>query len=84
MIITKLEQYDYEGATAVASVMLIVSFALLLVINGLQAWTTVSDLVLNSRDLASADAAVHNTLAERQRLYQAFQDARRRFEEAAG
>ncbi len=39
MIITKLEQYDYAGATAVASVMLIVSFALLLVINGLQAWT---------------------------------------------
>jgi sulfate transport system permease protein len=39
MIITKLEQYDYEGATAVASVMLIVSFLLLLVINGLQAWT---------------------------------------------
>jgi sulfate transport system permease protein len=40
MIITKLEQYDYEGATAVASVMLIFSFALLLVINGLQAWTS--------------------------------------------
>jgi sulfate transport system permease protein len=40
MIITKLEQYDYEGATAVASVMLIVSFVLLLVINGLQAWTS--------------------------------------------
>jgi sulfate transport system permease protein len=40
MIITKLEQYDYEGATAVASVMLLVSFALLLVINGLQAWTS--------------------------------------------
>jgi sulfate transport system permease protein len=39
MIITKLEQYDYEGATAVASVMLLVSFALLLIINGLQAWT---------------------------------------------
>ncbi len=39
VIITKLEQYDYEGATAVASVMLIVSFALLLVINGLQAWS---------------------------------------------
>jgi len=38
MIITKLEQYDYQGATAVASVMLLVSFALLLVINGLQAW----------------------------------------------
>jgi sulfate/thiosulfate transport system permease protein len=39
IIITKLEQYDYAGATAVASVMLIVSFAVLLVINGLQSWT---------------------------------------------
>ncbi len=39
MIITKLEQYDYQGATAIASVMLMVSFALLLLINGLQAWT---------------------------------------------
>jgi len=40
MIITKLEQYDYEGATAVASVMLVFSFILLLIINGLQAWTS--------------------------------------------
>ena len=39
MIITKLEQYDYRGATAIASVMLLVSFALLLVINLLQAYT---------------------------------------------
>ena len=39
MIITKLEQYDYTGATAIASVMLIISFILLLAINGLQAWT---------------------------------------------
>jgi sulfate/thiosulfate transport system permease protein len=38
-IITKLEQYDYTGATAIAVVMLIVSFALLLTINLLQAWT---------------------------------------------
>ena len=37
IIITKLEQYDYAGATAVAAVMLIISFILLLVINGLQA-----------------------------------------------
>jgi sulfate transport system permease protein len=37
LIITKLEQYDYAGATAIASVMLLVSFALLLLINGLQA-----------------------------------------------
>ena len=39
MIITKLEQSDYAGATAVAVVMLIFSFLLLLIINGLQAWT---------------------------------------------
>ena len=39
IIITKLEQYDYRGATAVASVMLVFSFALLLSINLLQAWT---------------------------------------------
>ncbi|MCE2912606.1 MAG: sulfate ABC transporter permease subunit CysT [Pseudomonadota bacterium] len=38
LIITKLEQYDYAGATAIAVVMLVVSFALLLVINLLQAW----------------------------------------------
>jgi sulfate transport system permease protein len=38
-IITKLEQYDYAGATAIAVVMLIVSFILLLAINLLQAWT---------------------------------------------
>lgn len=39
MIITKLEQYDYAGATAIAVVMLLISLLLLLVINGLQAWT---------------------------------------------
>jgi sulfate transport system permease protein len=38
LIITKLEQYDYAGATAIAVVMLVVSFLLLLVINLLQAW----------------------------------------------
>ncbi len=38
IIIGKLEQYDYAGATAVATVMLVISFALLLVINGLQGW----------------------------------------------
>lgn len=38
-IVTKLEQYDYAGATAIAMVMLLVSFILLLTINLLQAWT---------------------------------------------
>lgn len=39
MIMTKLEQYDTAGATALASVMLIISFILLLIINFLQHWT---------------------------------------------
>ncbi|HSH92366.1 MAG TPA: sulfate ABC transporter permease subunit CysT [Ramlibacter sp.] len=38
VIIGKLEQYDYAGATAVAVVMLMMSFVLLLVINALQGW----------------------------------------------
>ena len=39
LIITKLEQYDYAGATALAVVMLVISFVLLLIINGLQWWS---------------------------------------------
>lgn len=38
LIITKLEQYDYAGATAIAVVMLVTSFLLLFVINLLQWW----------------------------------------------
>jgi len=39
LIVTKLEQYDYAGATALAVAMLVVSFALLLLINVLQLWS---------------------------------------------
>jgi len=39
LIITKLEQYDYTGATAIAVVMLVAAFIMLLTINMLQAWT---------------------------------------------
>ena len=39
IMITKLEQYDYVEATAIASVMLVVSFILLFIINGFQGWT---------------------------------------------
>lgn len=39
LIITKLEQYDYAGATGIAVVMLVSSFILLLAINGLQHWS---------------------------------------------
>lgn len=40
LIVAKLEQYDYAGATAIAVVMLLISFALLLAINGVQWWST--------------------------------------------
>jgi sulfate/thiosulfate transport system permease protein len=38
LIVTKLEQYDYAGATAIAVVMLVLSFALMFGINALQHW----------------------------------------------
>ncbi|MFJ7639207.1 sulfate ABC transporter permease subunit CysT [Peribacillus sp. NPDC097264] len=40
IIMTKLEQYDYQGATAVATVMLVITFLILLTINILQWWTS--------------------------------------------
>jgi sulfate/thiosulfate transport system permease protein len=40
LIITKLEQYDYAGATAIALVMLMISFTLLLTVNALQGWSS--------------------------------------------
>jgi sulfate transport system permease protein len=40
LIMTKLEQYDYAGATAIAVVMLVASFLLLLLINMLQWWSS--------------------------------------------
>jgi sulfate/thiosulfate transport system permease protein len=39
LIITKLEQYDYRGATAIATVMLVTSFVMLLIVNLLQRWS---------------------------------------------
>lgn len=38
LIITRLEQFDYQGAAAIGVVMLLFSFVMLLAINGLQAW----------------------------------------------
>ena len=39
LIIIKLEEFDYAGATAVAAIMLVLSFLLLLIINLLQGWS---------------------------------------------
>jgi sulfate/thiosulfate transport system permease protein len=56
LIITKLEQYDYAGATAIAVVMLLASFALLLTINLLQAWS--GGRLRSKSGAASADLAL--------------------------
>ena len=39
LIVIKLEEHNYAGATAIATIMLVISFAMLLVINLLQAWS---------------------------------------------
>jgi sulfate transport system permease protein len=39
LIVTQLEQYEYAAATAIATVLLLAAFAMLLLINGIQAWT---------------------------------------------
>jgi sulfate transport system permease protein len=38
LIITRLEEYDYAGAAAIATVMLLISFAVLLMLNFIQHW----------------------------------------------
>ena len=43
LIVIKLEQFDYAGAAAVGATMLVISFCLLLAINGLQAWARARD-----------------------------------------
>ena len=50
LIITHLEQFDVAGATAIATVMLLVSFTLLLIINGLQHWVAQRRHQLSTED----------------------------------
>jgi len=56
LIITKLEQYDYAGATAIAVVMLVVSFVMLLAINLVQAWSGRRIKTSGASDLALGEA----------------------------
>ena len=44
MIMSKLEQYDYAGATAIAVVMLLVSFLFLIILNAIQLWSRKHEL----------------------------------------
>jgi hypothetical protein len=52
--------------------------------DGLQAFALQADLVVNPRDAAGVEAPLLNAMADRSRLYQAFNDARRRHEAAGG
>jgi sulfate transport system permease protein len=45
LIRTKLEQFDYAGGTAIAAVMLVISFGLLLLINTFQWWSATKDKI---------------------------------------
>jgi hypothetical protein len=48
--------------------------------DGTQAFVSLGDLVLNTRDAGTSDTLLRNTLLERQRIYQVYLDARRRHE----
>lgn len=50
--------------------------------DGTQAWAVLGDLVVSTRDAAMCDNAVRTVMAERNRLYQVFIDAKRRHEES--
>jgi hypothetical protein len=52
--------------------------------DGLQAFVALSDLVLHSRDAPNCESAIRNAILERRRAYQAFHDARKRFEVSPG
>lgn len=52
--------------------------------DGLQAFTVLADLALHPKDVATADTLLRNTLQERARVFQAYLDARHRFEAASG
>jgi len=52
--------------------------------DGTEAFAAMADLVLNAGDAALAVVALRSTMAERTRLYQLFNEARRRFEASAG
>lgn len=57
LIISKLEQYDFVGATALASVMLVISFVMLLAINLLQWWASNRHRSVPVKDAAALGGA---------------------------
>lgn len=52
--------------------------------DGTQAFLVMADLVLSAREAGAGDLTIRTTIAERKRLYQAFDDAQKKFEEVGG
>src|SRR5258706_8265270 len=52
--------------------------------DGTQAFLVLADLVLTAREAGAADQLIRSTINDRKRLYQAFDDARKKFEEVGG
>ena len=52
--------------------------------DGTQAWSVLADLVMKPADVGAADRYVRAIVAERRRVYQAFNEAWKRMEEAKG
>jgi len=50
--------------------------------DGMQAWAVLADLVISTRDAPMADNAIRTVMAERNRLYQVYLDAKRRYDES--
>lgn len=63
LIVTKLEQFDYAGATAIAVVMLVFSFTMLLAINLLQAWRDRAKATAGSADVLPGSAEFGKVVA---------------------
>lgn len=52
--------------------------------DGTQAFLVTADLVLSAREAGTADQVIRGTISERKRLYQVYDDARKKFEEVGG
>lgn len=52
--------------------------------DGTQAFLVMADLVLSAREAGAGDLAIRATIAERKRLYQAYDDSRKKYEEVGG
>ena len=73
---------EYRGNLERAAVELSKEWRTDRVLRRLEAFLVVADLVLHSRDAGTADQVIRSTVAERKRLYQAYDEARKRFDES--